>query len=362
MFPHLRHAGWSGRVLALLCSLLAMLACSTEPILGVDGRPVDQIAAAPDGALHVFVLPGVGQATLAVGPTGRTLLYDVGGDESADALLAALARFGVTRVDLVVLSHRHANHEAGIVGLAGAKLPVAAVMTSMLPSATRGAMRVEAAWRQMGAVVVSTRDTVIDFGAGATVELVRSPLDAMTDDTVVVSHDDRSTSMGITFRGRRFVAIGDGSFRLQEALLRERPGFMGALTAYLLPDAGSYPGSAFLDDACWVPSTQGTSGFAPLGAVYGRPTRDIPMLLMPAHVILSDEGSDQAFPGCYREAQNGQSVSYTLDPSTAIVAWWEGRRRAIGHATRTNGVVELRVDPSGLVRVLHDRETRPAAP
>lgn len=62
-----------------------------------------------------FLDVGQGDATLFVGPSGETILVDGGPDPGV--LRAHLRSFGVRRIDLLIITHGHADHTAGIVGL-----------------------------------------------------------------------------------------------------------------------------------------------------------------------------------------------------------------------------------------------------
>lgn len=62
-----------------------------------------------------FLDVGQGDATLFVGPSGETVLVDGGPDPGV--LRSHLRRFGIRRIDLIIISHRHADHTTGIVGL-----------------------------------------------------------------------------------------------------------------------------------------------------------------------------------------------------------------------------------------------------
>ena len=59
-----------------------------------------------------------GDATLFIGPRGEVILVDGGPDPGT--LRSHLRRFGVRRIDLLIVTHRHADHTAGIVGLSQA--------------------------------------------------------------------------------------------------------------------------------------------------------------------------------------------------------------------------------------------------
>jgi competence protein ComEC len=75
------------------------------------------IATQPDGRLHVTVLDvGQGDAILVEAPSGATMLVDGGPDpERTLRRLGATMPFHARRIDLVVLSHPHQDHVAGLV-------------------------------------------------------------------------------------------------------------------------------------------------------------------------------------------------------------------------------------------------------
>ncbi len=109
-----------GRALALTVpAVLALRIGPLRPVLlGIVALMVTvSIAPAkPPGVPTVHFLDvGQGDATLFVGPSGETVLVDGGPDPGV--LRSHLRRFGVRRIDLLIISHRHADHTAGIVGL-----------------------------------------------------------------------------------------------------------------------------------------------------------------------------------------------------------------------------------------------------
>ncbi len=65
----------------------------------------------------VFLDVGQGDASLILGSDGTTVLIDAGPEPPV--LAAALRRYGVNRVDLLVITHPHEDHVAGLVGLVG---------------------------------------------------------------------------------------------------------------------------------------------------------------------------------------------------------------------------------------------------
>jgi competence protein ComEC len=82
--------------------------------------------AAPNAPTLRYLSVGEGAATLLQVPNGPTVLIDAG----PEPLGLRLKRLGVQRVDLIVLSHGHADHVAGLADVV-ARLPVGA---ALLPS------------------------------------------------------------------------------------------------------------------------------------------------------------------------------------------------------------------------------------
>jgi competence protein ComEC len=89
--------------------------------------------APPPVPTAVFLDVGQGDAILLLGPDGETVLVDGGPDEMR--LLTGLRRYGVDRLDLLVLTHRHADHLRGLTELPGS-LPIGAIWHS--PDPDRG--------------------------------------------------------------------------------------------------------------------------------------------------------------------------------------------------------------------------------
>jgi competence protein ComEC len=89
------------------------------PILGalVAVLLVITVATRPDGLLHVTVLDiGQGDAILVEAPGGATMLVDGGPDpELTLRRLGANLPFAARRIDLLVLTHPHQDHVAGLV-------------------------------------------------------------------------------------------------------------------------------------------------------------------------------------------------------------------------------------------------------
>jgi competence protein ComEC len=112
--PHERPASEPSRFVRLAIRALRPL-----PVLGavVAVLLVITVASRPDGRLHLTVLDiGQGDAILIETPSGATALIDGGPDpELTLRRIGANLPFHVRRIDLLVLSHPHQDHVAGLV-------------------------------------------------------------------------------------------------------------------------------------------------------------------------------------------------------------------------------------------------------
>ena len=69
----------------------------------------------PTGRLRVdFMDVGQGDAALVTSPTGKTVLIDGGLPEAGNTVVAFLDGHGIAMLDLVFLTHRHADHLGGL--------------------------------------------------------------------------------------------------------------------------------------------------------------------------------------------------------------------------------------------------------
>lgn len=143
-----------------------------------------------DGALWIEQVhlpgPSTGEATLVRSPTGQIVLVDVGNDGHTGALLDALARVrgdaaGPPRVDLVLITHFHADHVGGLDDLVA--LADAGELT-LGPVVTRGDVDLDEAnlgeWDEVRDRVeridlcdaAGCSPRTFDLGGGATLDLL----------------------------------------------------------------------------------------------------------------------------------------------------------------------------------------------
>jgi competence protein ComEC len=179
-------------------------------------------ATRPDGRAHVTVLDvGQGDAILVTGPSGGRMLVDGGPDP--DRLLVALdARVPSwdRRLDLVVLTHPHEDHVAGL-PLVLERYRVGRVLEPGMPGQGPGyeafATAVSAGHTPGGRLVAGDR-LILD---GIAVEVLwpdadRVPAEATDDGSAV---NDASIVLLGAFEGRRFLLAADAETDVEERIV-----------------------------------------------------------------------------------------------------------------------------------------------
>jgi competence protein ComEC len=105
-------------VVAAAC-VVAALAPGFRPVLAIGGVLVlaasSLPASRPDGPTVAFLDVGQGDAEILTGPSGEVIVIDGGPDPSL--MRAELRNRGIRHIDLLIVSHRHADHTTGLVGI-----------------------------------------------------------------------------------------------------------------------------------------------------------------------------------------------------------------------------------------------------
>lgn len=115
------------RSLVALLGVLLVCACEQKPPPPPPGpKPAPAPArryfgGTPDGKLHVYFFDvGEGDSTLIISPTGQTVLVDAGPAAAGSHLSNRLPELLKDKLDLVVLTHPHADHYSGLAAALGA--------------------------------------------------------------------------------------------------------------------------------------------------------------------------------------------------------------------------------------------------
>ena len=182
-----------GKWLVIPLSLAAVLIW-TAALTGEDGR------------LHVvFADVGNGDSALIISPSGRQVLVD-GGPEAQDAtrLLGSGLPFWDRSLDVVVLTHGHADHISGLLDVLR-RYDVGHIVEREAGHTTPDYL----SWRHAvdsedAAVTQVQAGQVIDLGDGATIEVLHPP------ETLMAGTDSDQNNASIVLR----VVYGDVSFLL----------------------------------------------------------------------------------------------------------------------------------------------------
>lgn len=123
--------------------LLLLAACLLS--YGVFRQRKHSAALPPPRALTVaFLDVGQGDSTLIQTPSGKNILLDTGPPSAVDSLFAELGRRGVTRLDMLIISHPDRDHDGNCLAVLR-RLPTATVVDSgfVKASSTQIAMLAE---------------------------------------------------------------------------------------------------------------------------------------------------------------------------------------------------------------------------
>jgi len=153
---------------------------------------------APDPGVVVFDV-GQGDAILIHGGDDKYALVDGGPD--ALVLADRLREYGVDRVDLVVLSHVHADHATGLVGLVG-RIPLGQVWMRTDPHVTATLERLTSVLGDYGVPVVEPQ-VGFSFRLGSLSLVVEGPLRKYS------SPNDQSIVLTVVGPKRTMLLVGD---------------------------------------------------------------------------------------------------------------------------------------------------------
>ena len=221
----------AGLVLAVACA-------TTAPATGAPGQ-----AGPPPAPLRIdFIAVGQGDAALVTSPTGKTVLIDGGPKEAGPALTALLRARRATAIDLVLLTHRHADHLGGLAEIVRT-FPVRMFMDAPFPHPSAGyALLLEALQARKVAVRMATRGRTIDIGGGAVLTLLTPP-----DPPITRSRSDvnaNSVVVRLDYRGIGTLFAADAEPQTERWLLASTAARLPAQILKVAHHGSSYSSTA----------------------------------------------------------------------------------------------------------------------
>ena len=197
--------------------LLALLGC-----VGLDGTNPSSPPSSPaprEGVLTVEVLDvGQGDSILLRAPDGKVLLIDGSTGGEGVAIPPMLAQRGISRIDLLIATHPHADHIGGLDDVV-ASLPVGLFVDSGQAHTTRGYQALMEGVEARG-VRYQTAEAGDRFNLGAEVrvELLHPAARLLTGTRSDLNSN--SVVARVTHGDNCFLFTGDAEAPTEEALLR----------------------------------------------------------------------------------------------------------------------------------------------
>ena len=175
-------------------------------------------ARAPGRLTVDFISVGQGDAALITSPAGKTVLIDGGPHESEDELLTFLRRRHVGPIDLVLLTHRHADHLGGLAAVVRA-IGVRTFMDAPFPHPSPAYTALLGTLQAAHVLVRNAeRGRTIDLGGGATLTLLGPPEPEITGSRSDVNANSVVTRLDFDRVGVLFT--GDAEAKTEDWLLR----------------------------------------------------------------------------------------------------------------------------------------------
>jgi beta-lactamase superfamily II metal-dependent hydrolase len=226
--PHL------ARALAAIALALTLAACASDGrAQGGSTPPTGFDPTTPTLELH-FLDVGQGTSVLVRSPQGHAVLYDAG--EHDANVVGQLQALGVTRLDLVIASHAHADHIGGISAVLDA-IPTTFYLDNGVPHTTATYQRtIEAVARSGARLLEPTRRTI---GLGdASLTIVPPIGDPLLDQNL------NGVGALIAYGGFRAFLGGDAEPELWSHWTRTHPDLVQRVHVQLASHHGSHNGDS----------------------------------------------------------------------------------------------------------------------
>ncbi len=276
----------------------AALATVALPVLLL--WPATDERAPSSGALAItFLDVGQGDGAVIQSPTGRVMLVDTGGvddqgsNEGERTVGPFLRARGIRRIDLMLLTHPHADHIGGAAWLL-AHFPTGRLLENGAQTGSPLAAELETEARRDGVECRSAPPgSQLDLGGGAVAELL-APTDAERE----LPPNDGSVVMRITYGRTHFLLVGDAEAQEESDLLASHT----PLAADVLKVG--HHGSSTSTNPDFLAAVRPRIAIISVGAhnVYGHPS-----------------------PVVTRRLRDSGAQVYRTDQNGAITVWSDGR-------------------------------------
>lgn len=261
-----------------------------------------------DGKLHVTVCDvGQGDAVLFRTPHGHTVLFDGGPDASVLNCLTSALPFWERHIDLVLLSHPHADHLNGLISVFKRYL-VGQFATEDLANTTDGYKALQRAVKNEGLMWQTLLDgDTIKLDSGIKLSVV-GPTKAFLEQTAVngkyiTSSEFASLEILVTYSSFSLLLTGDSQYQELGETLQLHSAQVHNITVLQTPHHGSRTGTTPEIIAALRPQLATIS----VGAhnTYGHPAPSTVAILQQAGVKISR--TDKT--GTLRLITNGRSYN-----------------------------------------------------
>ena len=213
---------------------------------------------------------GQGDSTLIVSPTGKRVLIDGGPPEAGERLVGYLAARRISSIDLVILTHPHADHLGGLKRVVGA-VPIKMFIDAAYPSNSPGYTGLLNALSMRGVVVKqATAGRQMDLGGGALLTFLGPPTPWLTHTRSDINAN--SVVARLTWQNRTALFTGDSEPETERWLLAQKDRGAGVLRAELLKVA--HHGGRFSSTTAFLQAVAPRIAVISVGTGndYGHPT------------------------------------------------------------------------------------------
>jgi competence protein ComEC len=262
--------------------VLAVACATTAPAYAAPGPPGPAPTPAP---LRIdFIAVGQGDAALVTSPTGKTVLIDGGPKQAVPALTALLRARHATAIDLMLLTHPHADHLGGLATIVRT-FPVRTFMAAPFQHESEAYERLLKLLETRNVKVrPAERGRTIDIGGGAMLTLLTP-----TDPRITRSRSDvnaNSIVVRVDYRGIGTLFAADAEAQTERWLLAST----ARLPAQILKVA--HHGSSYSSTAPFLRAVAPLAAVISVGAPnsHNHPTPEAIARLegLPAHVYRTD--------------------------------------------------------------------------